>query len=91
MKKQKKFGRKLALNKETIAALSQKKVIGGRTEVQFTVCACPCQNTEDTDACTFIGDTCEGTCGGETCLFTVCDPCTNARTPCMCKEPLTTP
>jgi hypothetical protein len=91
MKNKKKFGRKLTLNKQTIARLDQKKVIGGRT-MEFTVCLCPCRNTELTDACTFVGETCEGTCGEDTCECTVnciTDICTNPRIPCPCQEPLT--
>jgi hypothetical protein len=38
MKKQKKFGRTLQLNKETISKLNQDKVRGGAT----TFCSLPC-------------------------------------------------
>jgi hypothetical protein len=40
MKKQKKFGRKLALNKETIVRLDQRKLFGGRTEDCESVVVC---------------------------------------------------
>jgi hypothetical protein len=56
MKKQKKFGRKLALNKETIERLTQsdnKKVVGGITKP--TMCGitnewmpCPCEYPDTT-------------------------------------------
>lgn len=39
MKKQKKFGRKLTLNKETIGSLGQWKAVGGGTAL--SVCLCP--------------------------------------------------
>ena len=92
MKKQKKFSRKLQLNKETITHLDQNKVHAGRlatvcgdTIITEALCGtvCDCYTNETCQTCR----TC--TCGGETCLITVCDPCTDPRTPCICQEPLT--
>jgi hypothetical protein len=98
MKKQKKFGRKLALNKETIATLNQQKVVGGRTTIVSECLACPCGQTIETEViCSLIDcytintptcQTCD-TCGGETCIVTVCDPCTTPKIYCICQEPLT--
>ncbi len=49
MKKQKKFGRKLQLNKETIAQLDQKKVKGG-------IPPGPCGTTFPTEAICTVAD-----------------------------------
>jgi len=85
MKKQKKFGRKLQLNKETIARLDQRKVKAGGLN---TVCA----DTIETEACgvTICNyQTCE-TC--ETCqtcqTCETCPPCPSVKI-CPCQEPLT--
>jgi hypothetical protein len=100
MKNKKKFGRKLALNKQTIASLSQQKVVGGRTTIVSECLACPCGQTIETEVICSLVDcytintptcqTCE-TCGELTCECTVncTDNCTNARIPCPCQEPLT--
>jgi len=50
MKKQKKLGRKLSLNKVTIDTLNQREVIGGATALSR--CPCPCEETVLTETCT---------------------------------------
>ena len=77
MKKQKKFGRKLTLNKTTIAMLdeqSTKKVYAGAT----------LPNPECTYECT-LPCTFDTVC---TCL-THCRPCTDFKWPCICMYPRT--
>jgi hypothetical protein len=49
MKKQKKFGRKLQLNKETIAKLNQKKVLAGKPPI-------PCGTTFPTEVICTVAD-----------------------------------
>lgn len=84
MKKQKKFNRKLKLNKVTIATLTQKKVLAGRTAELTGICYCPCNETVETEI-----PTCPATCVA-TCIATcaeTCDPfCTlNTDIPTDCK------
>lgn len=72
MNKQKKFNRKLMLNKKTIADLTPKRmanVAGGGPTGQGSECCVPC-NTSDPEV-TFEGKTCQDYCTTiiqETCL-----------------------
>ncbi|MFC2141106.1 class I lanthipeptide [Acidobacteriota bacterium] len=79
MKQQKKFGRKLQLNKETIARLDQRKVKAGGLN---TVCA----DTIETEAL------CDSICycppTYQTCTCDTCPPCPSVKY-CPCQEPLT--
>lgn len=75
MKKQKKFGRKLQLNKETIATLNQDKVRGGGPSDKI----CPCHTTFPTEVVCTAADCptihitlCQTDC--YTCI-TYCDTC----------------
>jgi hypothetical protein len=92
MKKQKKLGRRLKLNKQTIAQLDQDKVLGGAT----ISCSdpCPCDNTVATEACTYCEETCN-TCQGNTCLASCprsqcpTDCGESCVIPCPCVQPIT--
>jgi hypothetical protein len=69
MKNKKKFGRKLSLNRETIATLEQRNVHGGRpVETRQTTCCVPCCKSIPTEVictlydCPGSANSCAGTC-----------------------------
>jgi hypothetical protein len=69
MKKQKKFGRKLALNKQTIARLGQEKVLGGATGIVTECIQCPCGQTVPTETA------CSNACPTDTCYCITINNC----------------
>jgi hypothetical protein len=87
MKRQKKFGRKLALNKQTIARLGQEKVLGGATGIVTECIQCPCGQTVPTEtACSNECPTdtcnCTATCDSCPCPITIDRTCDTCRTDC---------
>jgi hypothetical protein len=96
MKKQKKFGRKLSLNKQTIASLGKRQVVGGATGIVTECIACPCGQTIATEVICSLVDcytintpTCQ-TCDCPNTAKSECGSCDTCQgSPCPCQMPLT--